>query len=232
MSTSPRRAPEAANTEEAAAVLALEPFPYELVAESWQTPGLDSIGVDGITHSPPERKDSRESAAREAQIRAEEYRKGHAEAQQQFDEKAAKERLSVAAALAQFTRDRGNYFQKVEGEVVQLALSIARKVLHREAQLDPLLLAGIVRVALKKMDAATGLVLRLHPQQSADWRHFLATRLEPADMPEIVEDASQPLDACVLETAMGTAAFGLEVQLQEIEHGLMDILAARPGAPS
>ena len=51
-------------------------------------------------------------------------------------------------------------------------------------------------------------------------------------MPEIVEDPSQPLDACVLETAMGTAAFGLEVQLKEIEHGLMDILAARPGAPS
>ena len=115
---------------------------------------------------------------------------------------------------------------------MQLALSIARKILHREAQLDPLLLAGIVRVALEEMDAATGVRLRLHPQHSADWRHLLATQLEPADMPEIVEDPSQSLDACVLETAMGTAAFGLEVQLKEIEHGLMDILAARPGAPS
>ena len=233
MSTSPRRAPEAANTEEAAAVLALEPFPYDLVVESRPILGADGIAGDGITHLPPdERKNSRECAARDNQIRAEGFRKGQAESQERFDDTLAKDRSSVTAALAQFTRDRAQYFQKIEGEVVQLALSIARKILHREAQLDPLLLAGIVRVALEEMDAATGVRLRLHPQHSADWRHLLATQLEPADMPEIVEDPSQPLDACVLETAMGTAAFGLEVQLKEIEHGLMDILAARPGAPS
>ena len=49
---------------------------------------------------------------------------------------------------------------------MQLALSIARKILHREAQLDPLLLAGIVRVALEKIDGATEVVLRVHPQKS------------------------------------------------------------------
>ena len=50
MSTSPRRAPEAANTEEAAAVLALEPFPYDLVVESRPILGADGIAGDGITH--------------------------------------------------------------------------------------------------------------------------------------------------------------------------------------
>ena len=55
-------------------------------------------------------------------------------------------------------------------------------------------------------------------------------QLDPADRPEIVEDPAQPLDRCTLETSMGTAMIGLEVQLKEIEQGLMDVLAARPGA--
>jgi flagellar assembly protein FliH len=120
----------------------------------------------------------------------------------------------------------------VEAEVVQLALSIARKILHREAQLDPLLLAGIVRVALEKIDGATGVVLRIPPQDAADWRRYLTTHLEPADVPEILEDPAQPPDCCVLQTSMGTAILGLDVQLKEIEQGFMDLLAARPGAAS
>ena len=55
------------------------------------------------------------------------------------------------------------------------------------------------------------------------------TQLDPADLPEIVEDPAQPPDRCTLETSMGTAVIGLEVQLKEIEQGLMDLLAARPG---
>jgi len=171
-----------------------------------------------------------EAAAREAQAHTLGRQEGLAEARTIFDEQLGRERASLAAALAQFTRDRAAYFQTVEGEVVQLALSIARKILHREAQLDPLLLAGIVRVALEKIDGATGVVLRVNPENAPDWRRYLAIHLEPADLPEIVEDPAQPPDRCTLETSMGTAVIGLEVQLKEIEQGLMDLLAARPDA--
>ncbi len=47
--------------------------------------------------------------------------------------------------------------------MVRLALAIARKVLHREAQLDPLLLAGVVRVALDQMQAGSRVLLRTSP---------------------------------------------------------------------
>jgi len=171
-----------------------------------------------------------QAAAREAQARAQGHQEGEAEARKVFEEHLAQARSGVAAALAQFTRDRAAYFQNVEAEVVQLALSIARKILHREAQLDPLLLAGIVRVALEKIDGASGVVLRVHPQKAADWSRYLKLHLEPSDLPEIVEDPCQEADRCVLQTAMGTAVVGMEVQLKEIEQGLMDLLAARPGA--
>ena len=134
----------------------------------------------------------------------------------------------MAQALTDFARERAAYYQKIEEEAVQLALSIARKVLHREAQVDPLLLMGIVRVALERIEGATGVVLAVAPQQAADWQRYLASRMDPGDLPEMVEDPAMGMERCELRTSMGTAELGLEVQLKEIEQGLMDLLAARP----
>jgi flagellar assembly protein FliH len=142
------------------------------------------------------------------------------------------ERGGVAAAVAQFQRDRADYFGRVEAEVVELALSIARKILHRESQLDPLLLAGMVRVTLEKIDGATKVELRIHPRHATEWRKTLALHLDSGAVPEIIEDPAQEPDCCVLQTAMGTAVVGVETQLKEIEHGLLDLLAARPGTAS
>ncbi|MFZ1158542.1 MAG: FliH/SctL family protein, partial [Candidatus Sulfotelmatobacter sp.] len=153
---------------------------------------------------------------------------GQAEARKSFDEQLARERAAIADALAQFTRDRGAYYTKLEKEVVQLSLAIARKILHREAQVDPLLLAGIVRVALEKIEGATGVALRVHPRVAADWQGYLASRMDPGDLPGIVEDPALEPERCVLETSMGSAQLGVEVQLKEIEQGFMDLLAARP----
>jgi len=207
----------------------LQTFPYDLIpAGSWRALGSEGYAAHlaGVGEEQPTGMGG--SAVREAELRAQGRQEGIAESRKSFEERLAQERAVLAAALAQFTRDRATYFQRVEGEVVQLALTIARKILHREAQLDPLLLAGIVRVALEKIDGATGVVLRVHPQNATDWRRYLCSQLEPADLPEIVEDPSQPPDQCTLETSMGTAQVGLEVQLREIENGLMDLLAARP----
>ena len=108
----------------------------------------------------------------------------------------------LAERRFEFAVERANYYHRIEAEVVHLALAGARKILHREAQLDPMLLAGIVRVALEKIDGATSVKLRIHPQHAAEWRRLLSAQLESARQPEIVEDPAQPLDRCSLETSM------------------------------
>lgn len=227
MSTSPSRAavqvpPTASEPSR------FEPFPYSPIpTDIARAGGLDKSFHTFSAANPSEAL--AEAAARQAETLAQGRQQGENEARKIFEEQLKRERSKVAAMLTQFTRDRASYFEKVEAEVVQLALSIARKILHREAQVDSLLLAGIVRVALEKIDGATKVILRVHPQNAADWRHYLAMQLDPAELPDIVEDVSQPEDRCSLETSMGTAVIGVEVQLQEIEQGLMDLLAARPG---
>lgn len=237
MSTSPKRAPVAADPAELPEqkiFVAPQPFPYDVVSSgALRRPLIGGATrqtfVYGTSDASDESGGAEAASVRETQAaRAQGREEGLAEARKNFQEQLARERANVVAALAQFTRDRTVYFAKIEVEVVQLALAIARKILYREAQTDPLLLAGIVHVALEKIDGATGVRLRVHPQNAADWRRYLATHLDASNLPEIIEDPVEPSDRCILETSMGTSVLGLDVQLKEIEQGLMDLLAARP----
>jgi flagellar assembly protein FliH len=140
----------------------------------------------------------------------------------------AKRAGAVLQAVQDFATERANYYQRVEGEVVQLSLSIARKILYREAQVDPLLLAGVVRVALEKMEGSTSVSVRVHPRHAAPWRGYFAAHLDPQDLPELVEDATLEENRCVLQSSLGSTQLGFEVQLKEIEQGLSDLMARRP----
>jgi flagellar biosynthesis/type III secretory pathway protein FliH len=201
------------------------PFPYCSVAVP---PGRDLLPLGSLAASPDAPSLAASSAAREAQARELWRQQGERESRAKFDEQLGRERSALAKALEDFTRERAAYYRKIEQEAVQLALNIARKILHREAQVDPLLLMGIVRVALEQIEGASGVILAVHPQRAAEWRKFLAAQLDPGDCPEIFEDPAMASEQCELRTSMGTARLGLEMQFKEIEQGLMDLLAARP----
>ena len=223
MSSSPSRSPVAPRFSNGRAlpVREMSPFAYPELSQNLPR-GVGLPVLDSRISSAGDASD------REMRARALGREEGQAEARKGWEGQLAKERATLADALAQFAKDRALYYQNVETEVVQLALSIARHILHREAQIDPLMLAGVVRVALEKIERAIGVTLRIHPNNAADWRRFFAVHLDLAAVPEIVEDPAIPPDRCTLETSMGAADLGVDVQLKEIEKGLMDLLAARP----
>jgi flagellar assembly protein FliH len=167
-------------------------------------------------------------AQREAAARVAGREEGEAQGRAAGEQYLAQVRESVGAALTNFARDRAQYYQQVETEVVQLALAIARKILHREAQVDPLLLAGLVRITLEQIESSTKVAVRVHPQQVSECRSYFAQHMEASKIPEVVEDHGLQLDHCVLQTALGTTEVGVESQLKEIEQGLFDLLAKRP----
>jgi flagellar assembly protein FliH len=137
-------------------------------------------------------------------------------------------REGIASALRDFAQARDVYFLTVEGEVVALALAVVHKILRREAQVDPLLLSGLVRVALEKMAACQTVRMRAHPSQIAAWREYFAQHDDLPIVPELSGDATLEQDRCQLETELGVTDLSLETQLKEIEKGLFDLLAQRP----
>jgi flagellar assembly protein FliH len=138
-----------------------------------------------------------------------------------------RERARLVGVVEEFRGAREEYFGGVEQEVVKLALAIAARVLHRETQVDPLLLEGAVRVALEKMAERAGVVLRAATVDVAAWEQAFHG-MDAEDRPKVRGDAGLARGECVLETKMGTVELGVTAQLEEIEKGFFDLLSHRP----
>lgn len=155
---------------------------------------------------------------------------GEAQAQVVYAQSLVQAQALAASMAAEFERERGGFFRRVESEVVRLALAIARKILHREAQMDPLLLAGVARVALEQIAEGAVVRMRVHPQQIKSWQEFFSVQsglnLKIEWMGDSLLDPSQ----CRVETTVGSTSLSLEDQLGEIEQGFFDLLAEKPGA--
>jgi flagellar assembly protein FliH len=165
---------------------------------------------------------------REARARKEGRDEGLAQSSVEFEKKLAGEKQALVQTVREFSRDRDLYFQRVEAEVVGLAVAIARKILHREAQVDPLLLAGVVRVGLDNIAAGTHVRLRVHPEQIQAWQEYFGQQPDLRLFPELLGDATLGPGRCTLETELGSTDLTLESQLKEIEQGFFDLLARRP----
>jgi flagellar assembly protein FliH len=161
-----------------------------------------------------------ERAQREAKLDA------RLELQSELEEKMAAGRSTIQKIFQEFSRERKKYFAEVEGEVVKLALAIAARVLHREATLDPMLLGGVVRVALEKVEEGSSVVLRVPQGEVEKWRQAFA--VTSGRFPEIVADGELQGGECVMETNVGRVELGVRAQLEEIERGFFDLMHQRP----
>jgi flagellar assembly protein FliH len=180
-------------------------------------------------HAPaPVPSESIEEAIRAAY--AEGMREGRQQAMQETSQAVAQEKARVTEAIKQFETQVAEYYARVEIDVVKLAMAIASKILHRESQIDPLLVAALVRVTLEKFHKNTKAVVRVRPEEASGWRQYLAQHMEQAGMPEVIEDDAVQPHNCILETELGSTELGIEPQLKEIETGLFDLLAQRPEA--
>ena len=204
-------------------------------APGWkQTSGLGTISADsgsgtGATNVGPGGVSPEDVLnLREKEIREQGLREGSARAHADSEAAVNAYRDGIGAALREFSRERDAYFHQVEGEVVALALAIVRKILRRESQVDPMLLSGLVRVALEKMSSSHTAKLRVHPSQAQGWNDYFAAHRDLPLIPEVEKDTNLEENQCSLETEFGTTDVSVESEIKEIEKGLFDLLAQRP----
>jgi flagellar assembly protein FliH len=133
------------------------------------------------------------------------------------------ERVQQSASLIErFSRESDRYLQAVEHEAVELALAIAARILRREAQMDPLLLTGAVRVALGQLSASTEVRLRVPPAEFDLWGEAIALLPNLSIKPVLVAGEGMQCGDCVVETSLGSVDLGIRAQLAEIERGFFD----------
>ena len=123
---------------------------------------------------------------------------------------AERERSRLAAR--EFARDRARFFRAAEGQVVNLALAVARRVLAREVTADPEYLTAIVRAALARVQDGSVSTLRVAEAELDAWQGVFAGN----DSIAIVADERVAAGACALETSVGRVELGVVPQMQEI----------------
>jgi flagellar assembly protein FliH len=134
----------------------------------------------------------------------------------------SRRRTQVAAVVTRMDEERERYMHAVEQEVVSLALAIAARILRREAQMDPLLLTGAVRVALGQLTRTSEARLKVPAAEAAMWQETIMHLPNLAVRPAIVPMPEMDAGECELETTLGSVDLGLRAQLAEIERGFFD----------
>jgi flagellar assembly protein FliH len=168
-----------------------------------------------------------ELAERIRQERAEASTETEKKLRQEYEAKMQETRAELAKALVEFQAQRSDYFSRVEAEVIQMSLAIAAKILRREAQVDPMLVAVLVRMTIEKMREGSTVTVRVGAGLAAAWKAYFAGQPMIVGL-EVVEDLSLSQTDCIVETELGTTNFGLDQQLKELERGFFDLLALRP----
>jgi flagellar biosynthesis/type III secretory pathway protein FliH len=127
---------------------------------------------------------------------------------------------SLERVLSELNSLRRQTCLELEAELVQLAIGVARKIVGREVSADPDHIAGVLRKALRLVENAAPIRIRLNP---SDLKHLEGTR--PRMLSELAEarracfeaDAALAPGGCSIETDSGDVDARIEHQLQVVE---------------
>ncbi len=133
----------------------------------------------------------------------------------------------LTATVADVAATRADVIQRAEADTVRLAIEIARRVLHRELNIDSGALTALTRAALQKLQSQEIHRVRVHPGQEKVVR---ASLLESGrgDGIEVIADSSLPPGGILFDIGRGALDASVGTQLDEIVRGLTDRLESRP----
>lgn len=206
----------------------VEPFVYRTLAD--EPPAAAEVTDEDAPAPAPPGVPEEEVQRRELAAREQGRREAEAVLRAELQQAVQAEREAIAAAVLDFDRQKAAYYQGIENEIVQLSLAIARKILQRECEIDPLLLSGVVRVALDRLDADTSVHLRVPASSLHQWQNFFDSQRLLTRKPALVADAALAPGQCRLETELGETDLGIDLQMQEVEQAFASLLARRSGA--
>jgi flagellar assembly protein FliH len=174
--------------------------------------------------SPSEQDDQAALKARLAALERDAFSKGFAQGERAGGEAAAQRAEAMLRRLTETLEElatlRQQMIHETERQMVQLALAIARRVVHREVSIDQDLLVAMARVALERLGESAQVTVRLSPEdfdatsavRAAQWTGTHVT---------VVADARVGRGGCRVESEFGAMDAGVDGQIHEIARALL-----------
>jgi len=127
---------------------------------------------------------------------------------------------SLRQGLLQVKNLRQDTYQRIEKEVVDLALAIARKVICREIEVDKEVVVCVAREALTKVEDPGKIKIKMNPsdlQFINETQYQLSELIGNIDNVTLEAEDSIQSGGCVIETDLGEIDARIEKQLQAVE---------------
>ena len=157
-----------------------------------------------------------------SRIERDAFDRGYQQGQTQSQAEVQPMLQRMNSAILETISLRSDLRRASEKDLVQLALAIAKRVLHREMQVDSSALSALARFAFERMGRAEKYTIRAHPDFANAIEQSLPRR---SDASVIVEaDPECAPGTLQIRTENGAIDASVESQLEEISRGLADKL--------
>jgi flagellar assembly protein FliH len=180
---------------------------------------------DALTPSPvpAPASDGGDAQSRLAKLERDAFATAYAQGEKAGHEAGAKRADAMLRRMADTLKEleelRQTLIRQTERQVVQLALSIAQRILRREVDVDQELTCAMARVALDRLGDAASTRVRLNPDDHA----AITASHGPAWAGRnvtIEADASINRGGCLIESPFGFVDASVEAQFKVIEQAL------------
>lgn len=164
------------------------------------------------------------SPAQFAAVQSEAYARGYEEGERAGLETGGQRADAMVARLTQTVEElagvRAQMIRQTERQMVELALAVARRIIHREVSLDRDLLIAMARVALDRLGETAKVTVKLHPQDFAATSAARVSKVMGTCV-TVVEDLRLERGACLVESDLGTIDVSVDAQIEEVARALL-----------
>jgi flagellar assembly protein FliH len=194
---------------------------------AWQSTGLAMPLPAVATPALPPASAASATAQADGQLAALErdaFAQGFAQGERAGAEAAAVQAEAMLRRMAQAIDEiaglRHRIARDTEQQMVQLALTVARRIIQREVSIDRELVMAIARVAIDRVGEAARVTVRLNPD---DYAVIVAANHQgwPGGHVTLIADTRLPRGGCRVESELGNIDAGIEAQLQEMTQALL-----------
>jgi flagellar assembly protein FliH len=126
-------------------------------------------------------------------------------------------------AVCEVQKLRSSLYTQVEREVVKLAVAVAKKIVHREIQVDHDIVRTLVHVALSRVAEKSTVTICLNP---VDYDYLVERRAELSQSEgqdiSLLADKSIERGGCLIQTNCGDIDARVEEEFHEVEHSFFE----------
>jgi flagellar assembly protein FliH len=170
-----------------------------------------------------EKKALKQSKDKALLIEKEAYEKGFAQGEKSGVELGQKRLEAVIDQLKKLVKEIGRQRERLhktfEKEMLDLVLSVARKVVHREVEQNQEVILSTLRESLRSLVDQRKVIVHLNP---VDYQHILTPSessqaiLDETEGLKLIKDPSIARGGCYLETSFGDIDATIESQFERI----------------